>query len=89
MSTVTTNTGQEIEDQSDFKVDARGSACPGPLLETKKAMRKVKVGQILEVWSADQGSRKDIGKWATFAKHDYHGYYEDEGFDRHFITRKK
>ena len=30
-------------------VDARGSACPGPLLEAKKGIGKVKVGEMLEV----------------------------------------
>ena len=84
-----TSTGVEIDTKSDHVVDARGSACPGPLLETKKAIRKVKVGQILEVWSADPGSRVDIGKWANFAKHEYKGYIEDDGFDRHYIIRKK
>jgi len=28
-------------------VDARGSACPGPLLEAKKGMGKGKVGEVL------------------------------------------
>ena len=30
-------------------VDARGSACPGPLLEAKKGIGKVKVGEVLEI----------------------------------------
>jgi len=34
-------------------VDARGSACPGPLLEAKKGIGKVKVGEILEIYSKD------------------------------------
>ena len=33
-------------------VDARGSACPGPLLEAKKGIGTIKVGEILEIWSA-------------------------------------
>ncbi len=28
-------------------VDARGCACPGPLMEAKKAIGKVKVGEVL------------------------------------------
>jgi TusA-related sulfurtransferase len=39
-------------------VDARGSACPGPLLEAKKGIGKVKVGEILEVLSNDSGTKK-------------------------------
>ena len=41
-------------------VDARGSACPGPLLEAKKGIGQVKVGEILEIKSSDSGTRNDI-----------------------------
>ena len=45
-------------------VDARGSACPGPLLEAKKGIGKVKVGEVLEIYSNDSGTRNDIPAWA-------------------------
>ena len=32
-------------------VDARGSACPGPLLEAKKGIGGIKVGEVLEILS--------------------------------------
>ena len=51
--------------QVDNTVDARGSACPGPLLEAKKGIGKVKVGQVLEIYSNDSGTRKDILEWLT------------------------
>ena len=41
--------------ESNGSVDCRGSACPGPLLEAKKAIASVKVGQVLEVLSSDPG----------------------------------
>ncbi len=75
--------------ESNQKVDARGSACPGPLMETKKAIGKVKKGEILEIWSSDKGSREDIPTWINFAKHEYLGYVEDAGYDRHFVRRLK
>ncbi|MBW2580548.1 MAG: sulfurtransferase TusA family protein, partial [Deltaproteobacteria bacterium] len=37
-------------------VDARGSACPGPLLEAKKGIGKVKVGEVLEILSNDSAT---------------------------------
>lgn len=71
-------------------VDARGSACPGPLLETKKAIGKVKVGEILEIQSSDLGTREDVKSWSKFAGHEYFGMLEDDGgFDRHFLKRGK
>lgn len=69
--------------------DARGSACPGPLLEAKKAVGSVPVGQIVEVQSNDPGSRNDIPTWAARVGHEYLGCIEADGFDRHFVRRKK
>ena len=70
-------------------VDARGSACPGPLLEAKKGIGKVKVGEILEIYSNDPGTRTDIPAWAKKVGHDYLGAVESDGYDKHFICRKK
>jgi tRNA 2-thiouridine synthesizing protein A len=70
-------------------VDARGSACPGPLLEAKKGIGQVKVGEILEIKSSDPGTRNDIPAWAKKVGHEYMGLLEAEGHDRLFVERKK
>ena len=70
-------------------VDARGSACPGPLLEAKKGIGQVKVGEILEIKSSDPGTRNDIPAWAQKVGHEFLGVVEAEGHDRLFVTRKK
>ncbi len=75
--------------QAETTVDARGSACPGPLLEAKKGIGKVKVGEVLEVFSNDTGTRKDIPAWAGKVGHEYMGMLEADGYDRHFVRRRK
>ena len=70
-------------------VDARGSACPGPLLEAKKGIGKVKVGEVLEIYSNDSGTRNDIPAWAKKVGHEYLGMVEADGYDKHFVRRKK
>jgi tRNA 2-thiouridine synthesizing protein A len=70
-------------------VDARGSACPGPLLEAKKGIGVVKVGEVLEVWSGDPNTKNDIPKWAAKVGHEFLGYLSADGYDRVFIRRKK
>jgi tRNA 2-thiouridine synthesizing protein A len=70
-------------------VDARGSACPGPLMEAKKAIGKVKVGEVLEVLSNDAGTKDDIPLWAKKVGHEYIGFLTADGYDRIFVTRKK
>jgi TusA-related sulfurtransferase len=71
-------------------VDARASACPGPLLEAKKGIADVRVGEVLEIRSTDKGTRKDIPIWATKVGHEFLGVLEaPEGFDRLFVRRAK
>lgn len=70
-------------------VDARGSACPGPLLEAKKAIGTVAVGQIIEVLSGDASTKNDLPAWAKKVGHEYLGAVEAQGYDRIFITRRK
>lgn len=70
-------------------VDARGSACPGPLLEAKKGIGKVKVGEILEIYSSDSGTRIDVPAWANKVGHEFLGAIEADGYDKLFVRRKK
>ena len=71
-------------------IDARSSACPGPLLEAKKGVGAVKVGEVLEIWSGDPRTREDIPKWSKKVGHEYLGSLVAEGgYDRIFIQRAK
>jgi tRNA 2-thiouridine synthesizing protein A len=70
-------------------VDARGSACPGPLLEAKKGIGAVAVGEVLEIWSGDPNTKNDIPKWSQKVGHEYLGSLEADGYDRIFIKRSK
>jgi TusA-related sulfurtransferase len=70
-------------------VDARAMACPGPLLEAKKAIGSVPVGGVLEIMSGDKGSREDIPAWCKKIGHEYMGVLERDGYDSLFVTRKK
>lgn len=68
-------------------VDARGTACPGPLLEAKKAIGTIGSGDIMEVLSADEGTKRDIPKWANKKGHEYLGTVEDSGFFKIYLKK--
>ena len=42
----------------DKEIDARGSFCPGPLMELIRGMKALPVGGVLAVLSGDPGSMK-------------------------------
>ena len=64
----------------DKSVDARGTSCPGPLLAAKKAIGQIEKGEVMEVLSADEGTRRDIPKWCTKKGFEYLGTIEEAGF---------
>ncbi len=71
----------------DQKVDARGTACPGPLMEAKRAIAAVKKEGILEVLSSDEGTKEDIPLWARKVGHEYLGTLQEAGFWRVFVKK--
>ncbi len=72
---------------ADKVVDARGTACPGPLLEAKKAIGTIASGEIMEVLSADEGTKKDIPKWANKKGHEYLGTIEESGYFKIYLKK--
>lgn len=76
-----------IATQVDKTIDARGMACPGPLMNLIGAIRAGQVGQVFEVLSSDEGSKTDIPAWVAKAKHELVEVVNEEGYAR-FVVRK-
>ncbi|MEM0156995.1 MAG: sulfurtransferase TusA family protein [Thermoplasmataceae archaeon] len=72
------------EIKPDKVVDARGSFCPGPLMEMIKAYKQAKIGDVISVYSTDSGTKKDAAAWISKSGNqligvfDRNGYYEIE-----------
>jgi tRNA 2-thiouridine synthesizing protein A len=45
---------------AEIKVDCTGETCPIPLVETRKALRKAKEGDVVEVVGTHPASKKEI-----------------------------
>lgn len=71
----------------DKEIDARGSFCPGPLMELIRGIRSMPIGSVLAVLSSDPGSAKDIPAWIHKAGHDFLGAFPEQGYTR-FVVRK-
>ena len=54
---------------ADKVLDAKGLACPMPIVKTKKAMQDLAAGQILEVRTTDPGAKNDLTAWAASGGH--------------------
>jgi TusA-related sulfurtransferase len=76
------------ESMSDRKViDARGSFCPGPLMELIAGMKLAQVGEELELLSTDKGSANDVPEWIRKVGHEMLDNREEAGV-WHIAVRK-
>ncbi|MFB4163936.1 sulfurtransferase TusA family protein [Alteribacillus sp. JSM 102045] len=68
-------------------LDAKGLACPMPIVKTKKAMTDLGSGQVMEVQATDKGSTADIKAWAESTGHQYLGTVEDGEVLKHYLRK--
>ena len=70
-------------------VDARGSFCPGPLMELIRAIRESQVGDDIAVYSSDKGSKIDIPKWVEKAGHRLVALETRDGYDEIVVEKMR
>ncbi|MFL5647349.1 MAG: sulfurtransferase TusA family protein [Chloroflexota bacterium] len=70
-------------------VDARGSFCPGPLMELIRAIRESQVGEVIAVYSSDSGSKTDIPKWVEKAGHRLVALDARDGYDAIVVEKRR
>jgi tRNA 2-thiouridine synthesizing protein A len=68
-------------------IDARGTYCPGPLMELIAALKLATVGDEIEVLSSDEGSATDIPVWIGKVGHQLISSSNDGGA-WHVVVRK-
>ncbi|MBM7569030.1 sulfurtransferase TusA family protein [Paenibacillus sacheonensis] len=72
---------------SDKIVDAKGMACPMPIVKTKKSMDELRSGQVLEVHATDKGAKNDLTAWAKSTGHELLSTAEENGVYKFWIKK--
>ena len=70
-------------------VDARGTACPGPLLEARRAISECPIGAVMEIQSSDADTPVSVERWCKKMAFDYLGNVENDGFWSIYLRRTK
>ncbi|MTH53972.1 hypothetical protein GKZ89_11195 [Bacillus mangrovi] len=73
--------------KADAVLDAKGLACPMPIVKTKKTLTTLEGGQVLEVQATDKGSTADLKAWAESTGHQYLGTVEEGDALKHFVRK--
>jgi TusA-related sulfurtransferase len=74
--------------QTTHRVDARGLACPMPIVKTAQAIAGIGSGELLEVLATDPGSTKDFVAWSRTTGHELVEQSVEDGVYR-FVLRRK
>ncbi len=64
--------------RADVSLDCFGLLCPVPIIQTAKAIKEMKVGEVLEIVSTDKGIKEDMPAWCRQTGQEYLGM-EEEG----------
>ncbi|KOP81792.1 sulfurtransferase TusA family protein [Cytobacillus solani] len=73
--------------KANVRLDAKGLACPMPIVKTKKAMNELEAGLVLEVQATDKGSIADLKAWAESSGHQYLGTLEEGDVLKHYLRK--
>lgn len=68
-------------------LDAKGLACPMPIVRTKKAINELKSGQVLEIHATDKGAKNDLTAWANSGGHELMKDTEEDGILKFWIKK--
>ena len=68
-------------------IDAKGLACPMPIVKTKNAIGELETGQVLEVHTTDKGSKNDLTAWAKSGGHEILKDEEENGVFKFWIKK--
>ena len=71
----------------DKVLDAKGLACPMPIVKTKKAMNDLESGQVLEIHTTDKGAKNDLAAWAKSGGHELLKYEDDQDSMKFWIKK--
>ncbi|MGN7385872.1 sulfurtransferase TusA family protein [Sporosarcina sp. SAFN-015] len=68
-------------------LDAKGLACPMPVVRARKTMKEMEVGEIIEIQATDKGSVADLTAWAKSSGHKMIDQKEEAGVFMFWIKK--
>jgi len=75
--------------KADETMDCYGLLCPVPIIQTAMKIKDMKIGEVLEVVSTDEGIKEDMPAWCRQTGQEYLGLEEEEGIYKVFVRKIK
>ena len=68
-------------------LDCVGLYCPMPIVKTAERIKKLKVGEVLEVVASDKGIKLDMPAWCQATGHEFLGMEEESGEIKVYVKK--
>jgi tRNA 2-thiouridine synthesizing protein A len=75
--------------KADATIDCFGLMCPMPIVKTAQQMKKMKVGEVLEVTATDKGIKQDMPAWCKATGNECLGMEEQGDEIRVYVKKIK
>jgi len=73
--------------QADRVEDYTGQLCPMPIVNMARAIKKMEVGQVLELWADDEGAHADVPAWCAKTGNQFLGEKDASDYTRYFVKK--
>ncbi|MFB6071723.1 MAG: sulfurtransferase TusA family protein [Halobacterium sp.] len=73
--------------EPDDTVDARGAACPGPLMDLIGKIRGAKSGDVIRLLSDNDQSLTDVPEWAEEAGNELLAVEERDDYNAFYVEK--
>jgi TusA-related sulfurtransferase len=73
--------------KADQTLDCYGLLCPVPIIQTAKAVKTMKLGEVLEVVSTDKGIKADMPAWCRTTGQEFLGLEEEGGVVKVYVRK--
>ena len=73
--------------QADRVQDSIGQMCPMPIAFLARNMRKMEVGQVLEIRADDEGAHADIPAWCEQTGNEFLGEQGDGNHVKYYVRK--
>jgi tRNA 2-thiouridine synthesizing protein A len=73
--------------KADVVQDSIGQLCPMPIAFMARNMKKMDVGQVLEIQADDEGAHADVPAWCEQTGNEFLGKEEADGYFRYFVKK--
>jgi TusA-related sulfurtransferase len=77
----------ETEIEPDETVDARGAACPGPLMDLIGKIRGADSGDVIRLLSDNDQSLTDVPEWADEAGNELLAVDEHDDYNAFYVEK--